>query len=204
MPTRSLSTTLKALAPLTLLLLSFFASAEAPRGYIARPIEPGADYSQRARDAYNAGVWTLDEIAAADSSLSQADASAIYERARAAFDEAVGAEPSMYEAHTYLGYVHRALGDFDASLRAYDTALKLKPDYVYAIEYQGEAYLGVGNFDRARFNYLRLYALDQNFAAQLLEAIAQWLHARTDQTQLANAHTWLAAQRTRGSTTRED
>ena len=31
----------------------------------------------------------------------------------------------------------------------------------YAIEYQGEAFLGLNRIDEARFNFLRLYALDQ-------------------------------------------
>jgi tetratricopeptide (TPR) repeat protein len=145
--------------------------AEAPRGYIARPLEAGVDYNQRARDAYAAGVWTLDEIAASEPTPGGSETKHIYERAKAAFEEAVRAEPSMYEAHTYLGYVHRKLGRFDESLKAYEVALKLKPNYVFAIEYQGEAFLGLGDIKRARFNYLRLYALDRELAAQLLEAI---------------------------------
>jgi tetratricopeptide (TPR) repeat protein len=148
------------------------ALAEAPRGYIARPLEAGVDYTQRARDAYAAGIWTLDEIASADPA--RIDATHVYERAQTAFEEAVSAEPAMYESHTYLGYIHRKLGHFDKSLAAYETALKLKPDFVYAIEYQGEAYLGLNDFNRARFNYLRLYALDQVLAAKLLEAMDEW------------------------------
>lgn len=184
-----------------MLFVATLALAEAPRGYIAQPLEPGVDYSQRARDAYAAGTWTLDEIAAADSKLSASETTSIYERARAAFDEAVQAEPAMYEAHTYLGYIHRKLGRFDRSLEAYATALKLKPDFGYAIEYQGEAYLGMGDFNRARFNYLRLYALDQALAAKLLEAMDAWTVATTnaDSSDLESARTWIAAQKVRGS-----
>ena len=145
--------------------------AEAPRGYIGRPLEAGSEYSQRARDAYDAGTWTLDEIAASDLDGDSAEGTHIYERAKTAFTEAVRAEPSMYEAHTYLGYVLRKLGRFDESLEAYERALKHKPDYVFAIEYQGEAFLGLGDVERARFNYLRLYALDRQLAAKLLNAI---------------------------------
>lgn len=179
-------------------LLILFATptfAEAPRGYIARPLDPGVDYNQRARDAYAAGVWTLDELAASDDK-SREETTQIYERAQAAFDEAVSAEPGMYEAHTYLGYIHRKLGRFDRSLDAYALALKLKPDFVYAIEYQGEAYLGLGDFNRARFNYLRLYALDQALAAKLLEAMSEWTRAATNSTStdLDSARAWIAAQ----------
>lgn len=81
----------------------------------------------------------------------------------------------MYEAHSYAGYVQRKLGRYDEALRSYEAALKLKPDYVYAIEYQGEAYLGLNDFPRARFNYLRLYALDQTLAAKLLDEMRTWL-----------------------------
>jgi tetratricopeptide (TPR) repeat protein len=181
-----------------LLFVATFALAEAPRGYIARPLDPGVDYNQRARDAYAAGVWTLDEIAASDSKLTPSEATHVHERAQAAFEEAVRAEPTMYEAHTYLGYIHRKLGRFDRSLQAYAIALKLKPDFVHAIEYQGEAYLGMGDFDRARFNYLRLYALDQALAAKLLDAMSEWTRV-TNGTDRDAARAWIAAQRQRGA-----
>lgn len=193
----------------SLLLLLFVAShafAEAPHGYIAQPLEPGVAYNQRARDAYAAGSWTLDEIAATDAKLSPSDMTSIYERARTAFEEAVLAEPAMYEAHTYLGYIHRKLGRYDRSLEAYATALKLKPDFVYAIEYQGEAYLGLGDFNNARFNYLRLYALDQALAAKLLDAMSDWSLAPTEsrskdieRKDIESARAWIAVQKARGS-----
>jgi len=154
------------------------------------------DYSQHAKDAYAAGIWTLDEIAVTDAKASETT-QPIYERAQAAFEEAVRAEPAMYEAHTYLGYIHRKLGRFDKSLEAYATALKLKPDYVYAIEYQGEAYLALGDFDRARINYLRLYALDQEQAKKLLDAIDAWVSTDDDSSASGKeiARAWVAARR---------
>jgi tetratricopeptide (TPR) repeat protein len=185
-----------AAAALFFCAVTSLALAEAPRGYIARPLEAGVDYTQRARDAYAAGIWTLDEIAASESAGTHA--TPIYERARAAFEEAVRAEPGMYEAHTYLGYIHRKLGRFDESLAAYAIALKLKPDFVHAIEYQGEAYLGLNDFTRARFNYLRLYALDQTLAAKLLEAMNAWSQTpATAGAHFSSARTWIAAQRAR-------
>ena len=174
--------------------------AEAPRGYIARPLESASTYSQRARDAYDAGVWTLDEIAASDAEPGSMEGQAIFRTALRAFEEAVEAEPSMYEAHTYLGYVHRNLGDFDASLRAYEIALKLKPDFAHAIEYQGEAYLSLGDFDRARFNYLRLYALDQALAAKLFDAMHRWTASHARSSEVRDAQAWVAAQVRTGTT----
>ena len=65
-------------------------------------------------------------------------------------------------------------------VRAYATALRLKPDYAFAIEYQGEAHLARGDVERAKFNYLRLYALDPALASKLLDAIREWSkHAAT-------------------------
>lgn len=187
-------------SPLLLaLFLPLTCFCEAPRGYIARPLEAGVSYNQHARDAYTAGTWILDELAAADAPPDEAAARHIYERAQAAFDEAVRAEPAMYEAHTYLGYIHRKLGRFETSLIAYEKALELKPDYVHAIEYQGEAFLGQDDFQRARFNYLRLYALDQTLAAKLLDAMHEWANQSPHghEQELTNARAWIAQRRSR-------
>lgn len=162
--------------PLILLCFGFAlpALAEKPRSYTANPIESTSTYTPRARDAYAAGTWTVEELES--SASNDADHTRrSYETALRAFTEATSAEPSMYEAHSYAGYVQRKLGRYEGALRSYETALRLKPDYVYAIEYQGEAYLGLGDFTRARFNYLRLYALDQKLAAKLLDAMQTWL-----------------------------
>ena len=162
--------------PLAILLLastSLPALAEKPRGYTAHPIEAESAYDQRARDAYAAGTWTIEELE--QSTNDAAELQRGYERALRAFEEAVTAEPAMYEAHAYVGYANRKLGRYESALHAYDASLRLKPDYVYAIEYQGEAYLGLNDFNRARFNYLRLYALDTALAAKLLDAMRAWL-----------------------------
>jgi tetratricopeptide (TPR) repeat protein len=183
------------LTVLLLLALSFPASAEKPRGYIAVPLEAETSYNKRARDAYAAGTWTVEE-AEQSSTLDEAQTQRAYERARLAFAEAVAAEPTMYEAHSYLGYVNRKLGRFAHALAAYDAALRLKSDYVYAIEYQGEAYLGLGDFKRARFNYLRLYALDQTQADKLLDAMRAWLANAADASsaEFLVARDWIEAQ----------
>ena len=63
------------------------------------------------------------------------------------------------------------------ALHAYEQALKINPDTPHAIEYQGEAFLGLNRIDEARFNFLRLYALDQQHAAKLLQAMQAWVEA---------------------------
>jgi tetratricopeptide (TPR) repeat protein len=172
------------------------AFAEKPRGYTAHPIETASAYSQRARDAYAAGTWTVEELEGSTAASDPGHMQRAYESALRAFTEAVAAEPAMYEAHSYLGYVQRKLGHHADALRAYDAALKLKPDYVYAIEYQGEAFLGLGDFTRARFNYLRLYALDQQLAAKLLDAMRAWLKTSAAQgsAEFVAARDWIEAQ----------
>ncbi|HVF15320.1 MAG TPA: hypothetical protein VNA21_00355 [Steroidobacteraceae bacterium] len=185
------------IAALMLALTCSSVLAEKPRIYTANPLDAGVAYDQRARDAYAAGVWTLEEIEndADPSAHTTAEARRGYARALRAFSEAVNAEPSMYEAHTYIGYANRKLGNYEEALVAYDTALKLKADYVFAIEYQGEAYLGVDNFGRAKFNYLRLYALDKQLASKLLEAMGTWLESddARNMAHLASARDWVRA-----------
>jgi len=103
-----------------------------------------------------------------------------YEQARRHFEEAVRLDAYLYEGFTYLGYANRKLGRHSQALEAYQRALKLNPDYSYAIEYQGQAYLGLNRVDEARFNYLRLYALNKGQAKKLLQAMQSWLDAHKD------------------------
>ncbi|MDD9908127.1 MAG: tetratricopeptide repeat protein [Ahrensia sp.] len=50
----------------------------------------------------------------------------------------------------YLGYSHRKLGDVETGLNYYRTALKFDPDYTLVREYMGEAFLQLGQVDKAR------------------------------------------------------
>lgn len=83
----------------------------------------------------------------------------------------------MHEAYTYVGYANRKLGNHAKALEAYEQALRIFPDYPYAIEYQGQAFLGLNRIEEARFNYLRLYALNKGQAAKLLVAMRAWVAA---------------------------
>jgi tetratricopeptide (TPR) repeat protein len=86
----------------------------------------------------------------------------------------------MHEAYTYTGYALRKLGRHREALRAYQSALDIQPDYPHAIEYQGQALLGLDRIDEAKFNYVRLYALNQGQAHKLLRAISAWADAHAD------------------------
>jgi tetratricopeptide (TPR) repeat protein len=164
------------------------AYADGPGGY--RPKERGAPplSEQRAIDAYTAGYASIlraehaENLAAAASNDTERtaalrDAQEAYRLSLRHFTEAGRLDSSMHEAYTYLGFANRKLGRYDESLQAYEQALKINPDAVQAIEYQAEAFLGLNRVDEARFNYWRLFALDQQQAAKVLHAMRTWLEA---------------------------
>jgi tetratricopeptide (TPR) repeat protein len=160
--------------------------ADGPGGY--RPKERGAApvSEQGAVDAYTAGYASIlraehaENLAAASSNetdrkAAQRDAQEAYRASLPHFAAATRLDMAMHEAYTYLGYANRKLGRYDESLKAYDQALRINPDTPYAIEYQGETFLALNRIDEARFNFLRLYALDQQHAAKLLRAMHAWV-----------------------------
>lgn len=106
---------------------------------------------------------------------SQSAARKAFEESLQHFQEAVRLDASMHEAFTYLGYANRKLGRHSEALEAYGRALSINPDYPHAIEYQGQALLGLNRIDDARFNYLRLYALNKGQAGKLLQAMQSWV-----------------------------
>lgn len=168
--------------------------ADGPGSYQppARPSPKQPALSEvQAIDAYNSGyaaVQRADHAASLaeatsdpkEKRQSQRTAADEYAQARRHFEEAVRLDAYLYEGFTYLGYANRKLGRHAQALDAYQRALALNPDYSYAIEYQGQAYLGLNRIDEARFNYLRLYALNKGQAKKLLQAMQSWLDAHKD------------------------
>jgi tetratricopeptide (TPR) repeat protein len=176
------------LAVIALLGAVTAAYADGPGGY--RPKDRGAApvSEQGAIDAYTAGYASIlraehaENLAAASSNEAErkaalGDAQKAYAASLPHFASAVRLDSSMHEAYTYMGYANRKLGRYDEALRAYEQALKINPNTPHAIEYQGEAFLGLNRIDEARFNFLRLYALDQLEAAKLLQAMHAWVEA---------------------------
>jgi tetratricopeptide (TPR) repeat protein len=162
--------------------------ADGPGGY--RPKDRGAApvSEQGAIDAYTAGYASIlraehaENLLAASSNEAErkaalGDAQKAYAASLPHFASAVRLDSSMHEAYTYMGYANRKLGRYDEALHAYEQALKINPNTPHAIEYQGEAFLGLNRIDEARFNFLRLYALDQFEAAKLLQAMHAWVEA---------------------------
>jgi tetratricopeptide (TPR) repeat protein len=176
-------------------LQASYAPADGPGGYGARRKETETEYQRSARDSYGMGYALiesanrLDQDAAAATDertrrTSAAQATEKYEDALRAFNDATRLEPG-----------------YDQSLAGYATALKLKPDYAPAIEYQGEAYLGLNRFEAARFNYLRLYAVEPVQAQKLLDAMDVWVNERKQDAAgvaketISAAADWIALQR---------
>jgi tetratricopeptide (TPR) repeat protein len=144
---------------------------------------------QKARDAYNDGVRSVkkaDKAAQAQAEATDAgrkdkaahEARDAYAAALAKFTESTNLDPTQHEAWNYVGYTNRKLGNYDDALGAYDKALSIKPGYPDALEYRGEAYLGLGRIPDAQQAYLDLYAGNRALAGKLLGAMKSWATAQ--------------------------
>ena len=69
---------------------------------------------------------------------------------------AAAIEPSNADVQNLLGYSNRNNGDYPAALRYYAAALTIDPNHTGALEYQGVAFLKVGQPAKARANLARL------------------------------------------------
>jgi tetratricopeptide (TPR) repeat protein len=143
----------------------------------------------QAKAAYNQGVRA---VKAADKLAKTADeatddkkkakaedkAKRQYENARGYFASALQRKADMYEAWNYVGYTSRKLGDYDKALQSYDEALRIFPTYGEAIEYRGEAYLGLNRIEDAKGAYMQLFQSKRPLADQLMAAMQKWVAQR--------------------------
>jgi tetratricopeptide (TPR) repeat protein len=143
----------------------------------------------RARNAYNSGVRSIKEAREYESDAAKASkpeksskaldkAHKYYSEALEEFIDAVSHQPGMYQAWNYIGFANRHLGNYDASLSAYARALELNPAYPDAIEYRGEAYLGLNKIAEAKEAYMTLFRDSRGLADQLMTAMRAWTDAR--------------------------
>jgi len=72
-----------------------------------------------------------------------------YQDAVALLTKVVQREPDNADAHNYLGFSLRKLGDLDKAQAHYRTALQLEPDHKAALEYYGELFLQIKDLPRA-------------------------------------------------------
>lgn len=174
-----------AMAGLWIGLASAHGSGPSPGGSSLPSTSAVGRPQDTAKAAYNGGVHSIkkaqeSEAEAAKAATPEKRAKAAekarksYQQAAESFIDAVGADPTMYQAWNYLGFAKRHLGAYEDSLSAYAKALELNPHYPDAIEYRGEAYLGMNQLDSAKEAYMNLFKDSRPLADELMAAMQRW------------------------------
>ncbi len=176
----------------TALCLTFFFAVSlfaAPSTSSPTPVPAGPSKQQQSLGHFQKGLehrdkaWEYEEKAAKasndkDREKNLAKAQKEYQQAVKEQIQATFKDPKLYQAYSSLGYASRKLGQYDAALTAYDKALAIEPNYTEAIEYRGEAYLGLNRVAEAQEAYELLFKRDPERAAQLLRAFSAWIAER--------------------------
>jgi len=147
-----------------------------------------------AKSAYNSGVRSVKRAQEYDTDAAKAStpekAAKAHDKAQKAYREslesfinAVGADPKMYQAWNYLGFANRHLGNYGDALSAYAKALEINPNYPDAVEYRGEAYLGLNQIEDAKGAYMALFRDSRPLADELMAAMRHWADARRQDAQ---------------------
>jgi tetratricopeptide (TPR) repeat protein len=158
----------------------------------ATPSQRNAD--DAAKSAYNSGVRNVKKAQEYDADAAKAStpekaakarekAQKGYRESLASFIDAVGADPKMYQAWNYLGFANRHLGNYGDALSSYAKALEINPNYPEAIEYRGEAYLGLNQIEEAKGAYMALFRDSRPLADELMAAMHHWADARRQDAQ---------------------
>jgi len=207
-----MTTATRRLVPPTLLLLALLPAvagaeggAPAPTGGVPSMVQQSPE--QEAIQHYNRGValrdkaWSLEKKAAGATAEERAKleekAGKLFAKAAREYTTATARNPRLHQAWSDLGYTLRRTGDYDGALGAYNHALALAPDYLEAVEYRGEAYLGLDRVDDAKQAYLKLFAADRAKADKLLAAMNGWVERRraepgaVDSTTVDAVATWV-------------
>jgi tetratricopeptide (TPR) repeat protein len=141
---------------------------------------------EMAVEAYNSGIahrdralktdaQALKEKKDADRVKGQAKARDEYDKALKDFKKAADLNPKMPQAFNGIGFTYRKMGEYAKALENYDHALELNPQFLDAIEYRGEAYLGLNRVDDAKKAYLALFAADRKQADSLMKAMTEYV-----------------------------
>lgn len=132
-----------------------------------------------------------------------------FEKALKDFKKAADLNPKLPQAHNGIGYSYRQLGDYAKALESYDRALALNPNFLDAIEYRGEAYLGLNRIDDAKQTYLTLFGADRKQADSLMKAMRSYVEKRkadpagVDPSALAAFEAWITERATLAEQTRQ-
>ncbi len=183
--------TIALLATLSMLCSpALYAAGSGGGGIPSAPVGKPKTPEQMAASAYRSGLkqknkalQALERATTAKNDKARArqerKANKAFENAITQFKKVLQHDPRHYEAANELGYSLRRTGDMQNAVGAYNYALQLKPDFLEAIEYRGQAFVSLGLFEQARKSYLRLYREDQTLAAQLMNAMSDWLESRS-------------------------
>jgi tetratricopeptide (TPR) repeat protein len=171
-------TPLSSLLAVTAMLAMPLAWSAATGPVPASPLEEISN-AHRGKGSYNEALEVVKEADAYDATGANAkEAEAAYRRARKKFQEATTWAPDLAEAWNGLGYTQRKLGSYIAALSAYEQALKIRPGFPEAIEYRGEAYLGLKRIEDAKQTYLELFEVRRALADKLLNSMHAWIQAQ--------------------------
>ncbi|MBX2884613.1 MAG: tetratricopeptide repeat protein [Granulosicoccus sp.] len=116
------------------------------------------------------GGSSYNDAVSVDGQLTQARKLIAKQKYRAAIQELNAlAQRDGKNADTWnlLGFSHRKLGNLKRSAKFYKKSLKLDPSHKGALEYQGELFIALKQFDRAEQNRQRLEALCPDGCDQL-------------------------------------
>jgi tetratricopeptide (TPR) repeat protein len=98
-----------------------------------------------------------------------------YGKALDQFTEVLRNKGDMFDAWAQIGYLHLRFGAYRESVDDYNHALALKPDLLEAIEYRGEAYLGIDHLEEAKAAYMDLFFHARPLADHLMIGMQVWL-----------------------------
>lgn len=163
--------------------------APMPGGSSGMPSAPKKTPEQQAVEHYNAGLKLRDKAlaflkeaaeaaGAGDRTKQEKKAQQAFEKAIVQFRAATEKYPKYYQAYSDLGFALRKTGDYTGALEAYDHALSLSPAYWPAMEYRGEAYLGLDRVEDAKQAYMALFPTDRGQADLLFKAMKGWVEKR--------------------------
>jgi tetratricopeptide (TPR) repeat protein len=117
----------------------------------AQPSPPGAGRSQPPTDKMQAGIAHFDKaFFELTPTKRDAEASAEFDLAIAAFEAALAETPASAEAHTYLARIHAARKNFRQAAAHYDQVAAIEPFNVDACVLAALAYIDANDVPEAR------------------------------------------------------
>ena len=152
------------------------------------PSSPAMSPEEIAVQAYNSGIDHRDKGAKLElqaSSAAAKDRDKVMEKAKKEyanalkeFKRATDNSPKMFQAFNGMGFAYRKTGDYVKALENYDKAISMPPGFPDAIEYRGEAYLGLNRIDDAKQAYLDAVRQRPAQADVLMAAMKKWVEQR--------------------------